>query len=148
MKVILRKDVEKLGRAGDVKDVKPGFARNYLIARSLAQAATEATVRANEKGKEKRAALRQKAASEAVETAKKLSGVSLSYTRPAGEGGKLFGSVGKADIAKSLKASGYSIDKDAVRLESAIKTAGDHEVEVRLSAEAAAKIKVSVLPRA
>ncbi|HVE14602.1 MAG TPA: 50S ribosomal protein L9 [Elusimicrobiota bacterium] len=148
MKVILRKDVSNLGRSGDVKDVARGYARNYLFARGLAQEATDAAIKANEKGKEKRQKLREKAAAEAVSTSKKLEGVSLSYTRPAGEGGKLFGSVGKSDIVKSLKASGHVVDKDAVRLESAIKLAGEHEVEIRLTPEASTKIKVSILPRA
>ena len=147
MKVILRKDVDKLGRAGDVKEVKPGYARNFLFARGLAMDATPAVIRWFEKGKEKRLALRQKAAAAAGEVAGKLAGVALSLSRPVSEQGKLFGSVGKSDILKSLKASGHVVGKDSVLLESSIKEPGEYEVEVRFAPEVSAKIKVSVVPR-
>ena len=147
-KVILRKDVENLGRSGDVKSVSRGFARNYLVARGLALEATTSAVRWYEKGEERRKKLREKAAGQAKDAAGKLAGVALSFSRPVSEQGKLFGSVGKSDILKSLKAAGHEVDKNAVRLESALREPGDFEVEVRLSPEASAKIKVSIVPRA
>lgn len=148
MKVILRKDIDTLGLSGQVKDVKPGYARNFLFPRGLALEATEAAIASFERGKEKRAKTREAALAKARELVKQLSGVSLSFARPAGgEQGKIFGSVGKADILKSLKASGHEVDKDAVRLEAAIRETGDHEVEVRLMPGASAKIKVSVVAR-
>ncbi|MFC1679056.1 50S ribosomal protein L9 [Elusimicrobiota bacterium] len=148
MKVILKTDVEKLGRAGDVRDVALGFARNHLIPRGLVTEATPAALRWFEKGKERRERAREKDLDKAKSLAEKLADVSLSFTRRVGDNGKLFGSVGRTDIAKSLKASGYEVDKSAVILESTIKEIGDCEVEIRLAAEAVAKIKVSVAIRA
>ena len=148
MKVILRKDVEHLGQAGQVKEVKPGYARNFLFARRLAMEATPEAVTWFEKGKERRKALKDTAETQAQALCQKLAGVSLSFARPVGEQGKLFGSVGKTDILKSLKASGHVVAKEAIRLESAIKEPGDYTIDVRLTPTAVAKIKVSVVPRA
>ena len=147
MKVILRSTVENLGRAGDIKDVADGYGRNYLLPKRLAVAATAAVLREWEKCKDKRAKL---VAAE-VETAKglagKLAGVKLSFTVPASPEGKLFGSVGKSDILNSLKASGFTVPKTAVRLDSPIKTVGEHEVELRLQPEVSAKVTVAVVAR-
>jgi len=147
MKVILKSDVEKLGRAGDIKQVAGGYARNFLIPRKLALEATPAALKWSEQGAERRHKQREKLAAQAQETAGKLAGVHLSFTRPVGEQGKLFGSVGKSDIAESLKASGFTLDKKTILLPAAIKDAGDHEVEVKLGSEISAKIKVSVVAR-
>lgn len=147
MKVILKTDVEKVGRAGDVKDVALGFARNFLFVRGLAMEATPSAMRWFEKGKEKREKARQKLLEQARETCGKLADVRLSFSRRSAEGGKLFGSVGRADIAKSLKASGYAVERSAVILDAPIKEAGDFEVEIRMAPEASAKVKVSVVTR-
>jgi large subunit ribosomal protein L9 len=147
MKVILRSDVEKLGRSGDVKDVSDGFGRNYLLPKKLALPATPAALKAWEKTKEKRSKLVEAQTAQNKELASKLNGVSLSFSRPAGAEGKLFGSVGKSDIVKSLKSCGYEVDKTAVVLETAIKQTGDHDVELRLMPDVAAKIKVTVVAR-
>ncbi len=147
MKVILRKDVEKLGHTGQVKEVARGYARNFLVPRGLAMEATPEAIVWFEKGNERRAKLREKALAAAKAEVVKLAEVKLSFARPVGENGKLFGSVGKSDIAKSLKASGYTVDKDAVVLAAAIKEVGESEVEVRLAPGASAKVKVSVVAR-
>ncbi len=147
MKVILRTTVDNLGRPGDVKDVKTGYARNFLLPRKLAEAATPASLKYWEKGKEKRAALVASEVKTAKELAEKLSGVNLSFTMPASDEGKLFGSVGKTDVLKSLKAAGYEVPKNSVRLDTAIKTVGEHEVELRLQPEVSAKVKVTVAAR-
>lgn len=147
MKVVLKTDVEKLGQAGDVKDVARGFARNHLFPRGLAVEATPAALRWVEQGKERRERARENTLAAAKALAGKLADVNLSFSRRVGENGKLFGSVGKTDIAKSLKASGYDVDKSAVMLESTVKEIGDTEVEIRLAPDAVAKIKVSVVPR-
>jgi len=147
MKVILRSDVSKLGRAGDVKEVADGFGRNFLFPRNLAVPATAEAMKQWERGKEKRAKLLAVKVGEAKELAAKVNGVSLSFSRPAGAEGKLFGSVGKSDVLKSLKSCGFTVDKDAVILDQPIKQVGDHEIEVRLMPEASAKIKVTVVAR-
>jgi len=147
MKVILRSDVEKVGRAGDIKEVPPGFGRNYLIPRRLAVAATPQAVAWWEKGKDRRAKVAATRLTGAQQLAAKLAGVALSFSRSAGAEGKIFGSVGKSDILKSLKSIGYTVEKEAVRLEASIKNTGDHEVELRLAPEVSAKIKISVVPR-
>lgn len=147
MKVILRSTVDNLGRAGDIKEVREGFGRNYLLPNGLAVPATASAVKEWEKGKEKRAKLVEADIKAAKELAGKLTGLSLSFTMPASEEGKLFGSVGKADVLKSLKASGFEVEKNVVRLDTAFKTVGEHDVELRLQPEVFTKIKVVIVAR-
>ncbi|MDE2510842.1 MAG: 50S ribosomal protein L9 [Elusimicrobia bacterium] len=147
MKVILKSTVDHLGRAGEVKEVAAGYARNFLLPRKLAEPATPSALKYWEKGKEKRAAVVAGEVKVAKELAEKLSGVNLTFSMPASEEGKLFGSVGKTDVLKSLKAAGYDVPKNSVRLETALKTTGEHEVELRLAPEVAAKVKVTVSAR-
>jgi large subunit ribosomal protein L9 len=147
MKVILRSDVAKLGRAGDIKDVKDGFGRNFLLPRKLAMAATPAALKQWERGKETRAKVNAEKNAVLKDLAVKVNGVSLSFSRPAGAEGKLFGSVGKSDILKSLKSCGYTVEKDALVLDATIKQVGEHEVEVRFMPDVSAKIKVTVVAR-
>ena len=147
MKVILRSTVDHLGRAGDVKDVKTGYARNYLLPRKFAEMATESSLKYWEKGKEKRASLVAADIKTAKELLEKLAGVNLAFSAPASEEGKLFGSIGKADLLKSLKAAGYEVPKNSIHLETAIKTTGEHEVSLRLQPEVVATVKVTVTAR-
>lgn len=147
MKVILRSTVDNLGRAGDIKEVREGFGRNYLLPNGLAVHATSASIKEWEKGKEKRAKLVEAEIKTAKDLAGKLSGLSLSFTMPASEEGKLFGSVGKADVLKSLKASGFEVEKNVVKLDNSLKTVGEHDVELRLQPEVATKIKVVIVAR-
>ncbi|MHB2027061.1 MAG: 50S ribosomal protein L9 [Elusimicrobiota bacterium] len=146
MKVILRSDVPSLGRSGEIKQVSAGFGRNYLIPRKLAMPATPSALSSWEAGRERRTKKAAARLEEIKVLAAKLSGVALSFSRPAAEG-KLFGSVGKTDIWKSLKACGYSVDKEALALDGAIKTLGEHDVELKLLPEVSATIKVTVSPR-
>ncbi|MBI4057130.1 MAG: 50S ribosomal protein L9 [Elusimicrobia bacterium] len=147
MKVILKSDVEKLGNQGEVKDVRPGFARNYLIPNKLAHLATPAALKTWEKGEAKRKAQKDQDMQTLRTLAEKLRAVSLSFSRPLGEQGKLFGSVGKSDIAKSLKAAGYEVPKESVVLGSTLRTVGDFEVELKLGHGISSKIKVVVSAR-
>jgi large subunit ribosomal protein L9 len=147
MKVILKTTVDNLGRPGDVKEVKPGYARNFLLPRKLAEPATPAALKYWEKGKEKRAQLVAAEVKVAKELAEKLSGVNLTFSMPASDLGKLFGSVGKTDVLKSLKAAGYDVPKNAVALDMAIKTTGEHDVTLKLQPEVSVKIKVTVSAR-
>lgn len=147
MKVILKNNVDHLGRAGEVKEVAAGYARNFLLPRKLAEPATASALKYWEKGKEKRQQLVAGEIKVAKELAEKLSGVNLTFSMPASEEGKLFGSVGKTDVLKSLKAAGYDVPKNSVKLETALKTTGEHEVELRLQPEVTAKVKVTVSAR-
>ena len=147
MKVILKSTVDHLGRAGEVKEVAVGYARNFLLPRKLAEPATPSALKYWEKGKEKRAAVVSAEVKVAKELAEKLGGLNLTFSIPASEEGKLFGSIGKTDVLKSLKAAGYDVPKNSIRLETAIKTTGEHEVELRLQPEVSAKVKVTVSAR-
>ena len=147
MKVILKNTVDNVGRAGEIKEVAAGYARNYLLPRKLAELATPSAVKYWEKGREKRAELVAAEGKAAKELAEKLAAVKLTFSMPASEEGKLFGSVGKTDVLKSLKAAGYDVPKNSVRLDTAIKTTGEHEVELRLQPEVTAKVKVTVSAR-
>ena len=147
MKVILKNTVDNVGRAGEIKEVAAGYARNYLLPRKLAELATPSAVKYWEKGREKRAELIAAEVKAAKELAEKLAAVKLTFSMPASEEGKLFGSVGKTDVLKSLKAAGYDVPKNSVRLDTAIKTTGEHEVELRLQPEVTAKVKVTVSAR-
>jgi large subunit ribosomal protein L9 len=147
MKVILKSTVDHLGRVGEVKEVAAGYARNFLLPRKLAEPATPSALKYWEKGKEKRAAVVAAEVKAAKELSDKLAGVNLTFSMPASEEGKLFGSVGKTDVLKSLKAAGYDVPKNSVRLETALKTTGEHEVELRLAPEVTAKVKVTVSAR-
>ncbi len=147
MKVILRSVVDNLGRPGDIKEVKTGYARNYLLPRKLAELATDSSLKYWEKGKEKRATLVAGEVKASRELLEKLVGINLSFAVPASAEGKLFGSIGKADLLKSLKAAGYDVPKSSIRLETSIKTTGEHEVSLRLQPEVIAKVKVTVIAR-
>ncbi|MBI5623396.1 MAG: 50S ribosomal protein L9 [Elusimicrobia bacterium] len=147
MKVILKSDVERVGRAGDVKEVSPGYGRNFLLPRGKAMLATPSAMKWWEKGKERRAKIAEKKAQQDKDLSAKVAGTTLSFARPAGAEGKLFGSVGKSDIVKSLKTCGFEVDKNVVALDEAIKKVGEYEVELKFRAEVSAKIKVSVVAR-
>jgi large subunit ribosomal protein L9 len=147
MKVILKTDVERVGRAGDVKEVSPGFGRNFLLPRGMAMLATPSALKWWEKGKERRAKLQELKAQQAKDLSGKVAGTQLSFARPVGAEGKLFGSVGKSDIVKSLKTCGFDVDKNVVVLDEAIKKVGEYEVELKFRPEVSAKIKVSVVAR-
>ena len=145
MKVILTHEVSKLGTAGDVVDVKPGYARNYLLRNNLA---TEWT-----KGGQKQVDAIQKAreirAINSLEEAKSVKG-NLEHTKirlkaRAGENGRLFGAVTTGEIAQAVKEAGLGdIDKRKVEIASPIRTVGDYTVSVRLHPEVQATLKLAV----
>jgi large subunit ribosomal protein L9 len=145
MLVILRENVENLGIIGDVVKVTDGYARNYLMPRNLVVAADEnnvASIEHHKRGLERKR-LSMKAAAE--ELAKKVSEFSCTISRKVGEHDKLFGSVSASDIAEALKASGYPVDKRAIRIENPIKTLGVHPVTIKLEQDVVATVKVWVV---
>ena len=145
MKVILRQNYNKLGNIGDVVDVKDGFARNYLIPRSIAFRATEGNLKALEVEKKQLARKEEKVVLDSEKLAAQLGSVSLTITMKVGEDDKLFGAVTSQMIADSLVEKGFSIDKRIIELEEPIKTLGIFEVPVKLHTQVSAKVKVWVV---
>lgn len=144
MKVILKKDVYKLGRSGDVKSVKDGYARNFLVPRGLAEQATDGALRAWKNSAEKRAKRVSAEDSALTELAKRLDAITLSFSRPVSEDGVMYGSVAKSDIIKNLAAADIEIHKDMIRLPASLKAVGTFEVEIALKPHITAKVKVAV----
>lgn len=145
VEVILRKDVADLGLAGEMVNVRPGYARNYLIPQGIALVATEGNRRRFE---EERRQVEQSAEREreaAQELAGELEGREVSFVRRASESGRLFGSVTAADIADELEKEGVAVDRRAIRLEDPIKDLGEHEVPVRVHMDIMPTLKVSVV---
>lgn len=147
MRVILNDHVPNLGERGDVLEVKPGYARNFLIPRGLAYEATPANV-ARFQAEQKRWEQRQaKEKASAAELAEKLSGVELIFTRRAGEGDTLYGSVTAADIAEALQSKGFVVDRRKVALEQHIKRLGTYTVELHLHKDVRVPVRVHVQPQ-
>ena len=144
MEVILREDVDKLGRRGDVVKVAEGYGRNFLLPRGLAMAVSEANkamIAKERKAHELRAA-KEKAEFESV--AQRIASLRFIAPRKVGEHDVLYGSVTSGDIAEFLKAKGVEVDKRKVQLDEPIKKLGEHEVSVKLHPEVAANLRVLV----
>lgn len=142
--VLLREDIDTLGGRGEIVKVKAGYARNYLLPQGLASLATKGNVKQIEL---ERAALLKKAAQEKATAelqAGQMSGLSLEFTRKAGETGTLFGSVTSMDIAEALAGKGYEIDRRRVNLREAIKETGEYTVGVKLHREVVLNVPVIV----
>ncbi len=144
MNVILFKDVENLGKIGDVLKVKEGFARNYLFPQNLAYPATEANLKRIEQQKIKKAALEAKDKKEAEALAEKLNKLSCTVTVEVNDREKLYGSVTETDIARSLEVEGFSIDKKSIILEKPIEELGIFDVQIKLYPGVMAKIRLWV----
>src|SRR5688572_29906986 len=145
MELILREDVQSLGKAGEMVRVKPGYARNYLLPQGLAYEATEGNKKRIAAETRVRTVRSQAERSEAEKAAATLSEVALTLTGKAGEEGKLFGSITSQDIADALARQGHTIDRRRIELEHPIKTTGTHTVTVRLHPEVHADVRVSVI---
>jgi len=148
MDIILREDIDHLGTRGQVVKVAAGYARNFLLPRRMAVAATDSNKKIVEQ--ERQAHLRKEvlAKGEAEDLAKLLSAVTISIARKAGENGQLFGSVTAGDIADALEAQKFNIDRKKVQLDEAIRTLGDHKVTVKLHREVSTEINVAVVAEA
>jgi len=144
MEVILREDVEKLGNRGQVVKVSSGYARNFLLPRRLAVAATDSNKKIVEQ--ERQAHLRREAklVADAGDLAKMMSNVSVTISQKAGENDQLFGSVTTKDIAEALEKQGYTIDRRKIALDEPIKTLGEFKVPLRLHREVTTEIAVHV----
>ena len=147
MKVILKKDIDKLGSFGDKVEVSGGYARNYLFPKELAW---PASANYEKKVGELRKRLRdkdEKEKSEALELAKKIEETSLTIEVDSGEDDKLFGSVTSMDITKKLNDSGFDIDKKIIELDQPIKKLGVYKVPVKLHPEVEASCKIWVVKK-
>jgi len=146
MEVILREDVQSLGKAGALVRVKPGYARNFLLPRGLAYEATEGNkkrIAAETRARDTRAAEERTKAQGAAD---RLAAVAVTVAAKAGEGDRLFGSVTAQDIADALERAGHPIDKRKIELAHPIKQLGEHTVPVRLHSEVQAAVRVTVVP--
>ena len=142
---ILLKDVENLGEAGEAVDVSPGYLRNYLRPRKLAQPATDASLEEARRRQEAADRAAKEAAERAEETAALLSKTVLTIQHRAGEDGKLYGSVTSKEIADAIgEARGLRIDRKKIRLDDPIREVGTYMIEVELAGGSTARIKTIV----
>lgn len=145
MQVILRQDIENLGKIGEVVNVKNGYARNYLIPRSYAYVATAGALKAVESEKKKWAKKQEQIRAEAMVLAEKLAGETVEIPMKIGdESSKTFGSVTNQMIAEGLAKLGYNIDKRNVQIDTPIKSLGHFEVSVKLHTDVIANVKIYV----
>jgi large subunit ribosomal protein L9 len=145
MEVILKEDITNLGKIGEVVRVRDGYARNYLLPRGLVLVANKKNIKTFEHQKKLVADQKQKTMRRAQAVADELAGVSLTIRMRTGEEGKLFGSVTNIQIEKALKAKGLNVDRRKIHLAEPIKTLGEYEIPIRLSADLAVPLKLSVV---
>jgi large subunit ribosomal protein L9 len=145
MKVILKRDVKGLGREGDLREVKDGYARNHLIPTGAAVLADLGAVRNWERHRDQRDDRDRSIRADAEATAERIGSLSLKIGVKAGERDRLFGSVTTRDIADRLRQEGIEIDRHDIHLREPIKTVGEHEVRVHVLAGVEAQLKVEVV---
>jgi len=145
MKVLLCKDVEKLGWLGDIVEVRTGYARNYLVPQGLAKVPTEANIKALADEKASRSEQRILVRRRLEEAAAAVEGAEAVISAKANEQGHLFGSVSEHDIAGNLREQGFQVADDIVILAEHIKEVGTSEAELKFAADLSAKIKVVVV---
>ena len=145
MKIILRKEHEKLGAAGSVVEVKDGYARNYLIPRGIAYPADAGSMRALEEEKRQQSRRDSRELHTSEKLAHEIEKISLTLKMKVGEDEKLFGSVTSQMIAEALKEKGIEVDKRIIELEEPIKALGIYTVDVKLHQNVTGKLKVWVV---
>ncbi|HKK33926.1 MAG TPA: 50S ribosomal protein L9 [Desulfomicrobiaceae bacterium] len=145
MKLILRADVDKLGRLGEIVEVKPGFGRNYLVPQGYAMLATKANMRAFELERKKLQASMDALKAAAQELADKLNAAKLAIEVRVGENDKLYGSVTTANIGDALDAMGINVDRRKIVLDDPIRTLGEYTLDVKLHPDVVAELSVAVI---
>ena len=145
MLVILKENVDNLGRIGDVVKVTDGYARNFLIPKKMVVPANENNMAGIEHQKKMLDKKRSAEKLSAEELSKKIAGFTCNISRKTGEKDKLFGSVSTSDIADALKAGGIEVEKRSIHLREPIKALGVHNVEIKLLPEVTASLKVWVV---
>jgi large subunit ribosomal protein L9 len=146
MKVVLRQDVDNLGERGQVVNVKAGYARNFLLPKKLALAATPGNLKTFELHKKVWAAKEAREAEGARAFAARLSGVTITVSKKAGEQDTLYGSVTSSELADLLLGKGFEIDRRKIVLADPIKTLGTHTVQVKIHRHVTADVTVEVVP--
>lgn len=146
MKIILRADVENLGRLGDLVTVKPGYGRNFLLPQGLAMLATPSNIKVFELERKKLQARMDALRSAAGDLAGRINAVSLSIAMRVGENDKLYGSVTSTMIAARLAEQGIEVDRHRILLDAPIRTLGEFAVRVRLHADVSAALNLKVVP--
>lgn len=146
MKIILLKDVKGTGKAGEIKEVADGYARNCLIKKGLAEEATSVKINSLNIKKDAQDFHKKEEIKALKEQANKLNGEKVTVKIKCGENGKIFGSVTSKEIAESLSEKGFTIDKKKILLKDGIKNLGNYSVEVKFLPDVFAKITVEVIP--
>jgi len=144
MKIILLDDVAALGRRGEVRDVADGYARNYLLPQKLALHATAANLKNLDGIKARHESRANTLKADAEAQAQAIEALHFTQTRQASDEARLFGSVGRADVAAFLAQNGIEVERRRIALDEPIKTLGEFSVPVRLHPEVTAQLKVSV----
>ncbi len=145
MDVILREDIDKLGARGQVVQVASGYARNFLLPKRLAVAATEANKKIVEQERQSHLRKEAKQKNEAEDLSKLMNGVTVTIAQKAGENDQLFGSVTAKDVAEALEQKNFTIDRRKIQLDEPIKQLGEHKVAVRLHRDVTAEVTVNVV---
>lgn len=145
MKLILKRDVKGLGREGDLKDVKDGYARNFLLPTGAAVVADKGAVANWERHRDQREERDRSVRAEAEATAERLRELKLEMPVKAGEKGRLFGAVTGHQVADAIRAQGIELDRHALHMREPIKALGDHRVDVKLMPGVEAVVVVSVV---
>jgi large subunit ribosomal protein L9 len=146
MKVILLSDLRHQGKRGQVVEVKPGFARNFLLPQGLALPATSGNIKYFEQQRKKIDARHAHEREAALRLAGEMAGVKVTIAKRVGETQTLYGSVTAGDIAEALARKGVTVDRRRIDLEGGIKTLGDHPVRIELHADVVAEVLVTVVP--
>lgn len=145
MRVILLEDVAGLGSKGDMVEVAPGYGRNYLVPRGLAEEATKGNIKSVEQRRQALLRRAERERAEAEQIAERLGAHTVTLTAKAGETGRLFGSITSADIAEAVQQQvGVEVDRRRIELDEPIKAAGSYEVPVRLHVGVTATLQVEV----
>lgn len=145
MRIVLREDIEKLGRRGEIVDVAAGFARNFLLPKGKALPATDGNLKVVERERRRYVLTQAKEREEAAAVARRLAGISCTIVRKVGENEQLYGSVTASDIADFLAKEGVVVDKRRILLEEPLKALGIYTVPVKVHSEVMGEVRVWVV---